>query len=136
MSNIAIKGLVHSPYSLDERSHISIITSRLNLFRAFNKMYTQYRLLSTMYIKPIAAPYIPTCYIALAVDIEATPTYNFIKFAIVITHGEVRNLLFFLLRCLFENAESVYPGQLSLGFPLGAFTLTGGGSLLFDILIL
>ena len=77
-------------------------------------------LLTMMYIKPIIAPYKPTYDIALGVDINAIPTYILIKFAIVIIHGEVLVFFVFLLRCFYENFESVKPGQLSLGFALAA----------------
>jgi hypothetical protein len=78
---------------------------------------------------------------------KAIPTYILIILAQVKNHDDVRYFFAFLLRCLFEKAESVYPGQLSLGLPDKAALepapdppskplVAGGGSLLslFDIL--
>lgn len=57
------------------------------------------------------APIRPTCEIYLGVDIKLTPTYIFIKFANVNGHVEVLFFIARLLRCLFDNIESVNPGH-------------------------
>ena len=94
-----------------------------------------------MYIKPIAAAYRPTYWIALGEEINAIPTYILMILAHVKNHEDVLIFFAFLFKCLFEKAESVKPGQLSLGFPDNATpepsypAVGGGGSLLslFDI---
>ena len=93
-------------------------------------MKTQKIFIMIIYTNPMIAPYRPASDMDFGTEIKAIPTYIFIKFAAVKYHGDPLLFLVYLSRCFSENNESVYFGQLLLGFPLLTLVLIeGAGSL-------
>ena len=118
-----INGLIHSPYRADPRSHISTISYVLKRFLDASRRYTQKIDWHIIYVNPTADAYIPACMMECGTDINATPTYNFIKLAMVGIVPEVLIALVSFVKCLSENLESVYGFQLAL---TGMFSFSPG----------
>ena len=97
------------------KSPISTISSLLNLFLAFRNIFKQNAFTYIVKIKPTTAPIRPAEDIAFGVDINAIPTYIFVKLAAVKYHGDVLIFRDSSVKCLSDNIESVNEAQLSLG---------------------